>query len=153
MMAFKYFLGSSKLVSNPSQHSDPSNCYQCFSVGAQEEAHLPKKPHKNQRRYSFECPLCVMFISEYLQRIKKFNTGAGPMAQWLNSRTPLQQPGVRQFASWPWTQHHSSSHGEVMSHIAELEGPKTGIYNYVLAGFEEKKREDWQQMIAEGQSF
>ena len=29
--------------------------------------------------------------------------GAGPMARWLSSRVPLQQPGVRQFASWVQT--------------------------------------------------
>ena len=41
------------------------------------------------------------------------------------------------------------------SHIAELEGPTTGIYDYVLGGFGEKKKEekkqDWQQMLAQGQ--
>ena len=53
--------------------------------------------------------------------------------------------------------HHSSGHAEVASHIAQLEGPTTGIYNYVLGGFGEKKkgkkREDWQEIFAQGQSL
>ena len=48
--------------------------------------------------------------------------------------------GVHWFGSWAWTPHHSSSHVEVMSYIEELEGPTTGIYNYVLGGFGERKK-------------
>ena len=41
-------------------------------------------------------------------------------------------------------------YAEVASHIAEPEGPATRIYNYVLGGFgEKKKKEDWQQMLAQ----
>ena len=43
-----------------------------------------------------------------------------------------------------------------MSHIAQLEGPTTRIYNYVVGGFGEmninlknKKQKDWQQMLAQ----
>ena len=49
-----------------------------------------------------------------------------------------------------------SSHAEVASHTAQLEGPATRIYNYVLGGFGKKKkkgRKDWQQMLAQGQSL
>ena len=36
------------------------------------------------------------------------------------------------------------------SHIEEPEGPTTRIYNYALGGFgEKKKKEDWQQMLAQ----
>src|SRR3712207_7721834 len=39
------------------------------------------------------------------------------------------------------------------SHTEGLEEPATRIYNYVLSGFGEKKKEaDWQQMLAQGQS-
>ena len=51
--------------------------------------------------------------------------------------------------------HCSSSHAVVASHVEELEGPKTRIYNYVLGLWGEEKRkkeEDWQQMLAQGQS-
>ena len=42
-----------------------------------------------------------------------------------------------------------------MSHIVELEGPTTRIYNYGLVGFAEKKKKkhDWQDMLAQGQSL
>ena len=37
------------------------------------------------------------------------------------------------------------------SHIAEPEGPTTRIYNYALRGFgaKKKRKEDWQQMLAQ----
>ena len=40
--------------------------------------------------------------------------------------------------------------------MEELEGPATIIYNYELGNFgekENKKEEDWQQMLAQGQSL
>ena len=61
------------------------------------------------------------------------------MAKWLSSWAPLWQPMVSPV--WILTWHHSSSHAEVVSHIAELEGPTTKIYNYVLGRFGEKKKE------------
>ena len=51
--------------------------------------------------------------------------------------------------------HHSSGHAEAASHTAQPEGPTTRINSYVLGGFgekKEKKEEDWQQMLAQGQS-
>ena len=38
------------------------------------------------------------------------------------------------------TWHHSSSHAEVVSHIAQPETFTTRIYNYVLGGVGEKKK-------------
>ena len=47
-----------------------------------------------------------------------------------------------------------SSHAEAAAHIEELEGLTTRIYNQALGlGEEKKKEEDWQQMIAQGESF
>ena len=50
--------------------------------------------------------------------------------------------------------HHSSSHAVVASHVEELEEPTTRKYNYALGLWGGKKtKEDWQQMLAQGQSF
>ena len=68
--------------------------------------------------------------------------GAGPVAQWLSSNAPLRRPGFRWFGSWARTWHHSSGHVEVASHVSQLEGPITKIYNYVLGGFGEKKQKE-----------
>ena len=37
--------------------------------------------------------------------------------------------------------------------MEELEGPTTRIYDNVLGLWGEKKGEDWQQMLAQGESF
>ena len=63
-------------------------------------------------------------------------------------------PGFHWFRSWVEIWHRSSSHAEVAPHIAQTEGRATGGYNYVLAGFGEKKKgkkekKDWQQMLAQ----
>ena len=50
-------------------------------------------------------------------------------------------PGFRRFRSWPWTWHRSSSRAEAVSHKAQPEALTTRIYNYVLRGFGEKKKE------------
>ena len=46
-----------------------------------------------------------------------------------------------------------SSCAEAASHMPQLEGFTTKIYNYVLGGFgekkAEKKKEDWQQLLAQ----
>ena len=52
----------------------------------------------------------------------------------------FSSPGFHQFRSLAQTQHHSSDHAEVASHIAEPERPTTRIYNCVLGGFGEKKK-------------
>ena len=43
----------------------------------------------------------------------------------------------------------------MVAHIEELEGLTTKIYNHALGDFgeREKKRKDWQQMLAQGESF
>ena len=50
--------------------------------------------------------------------------------------------------------HHSSSHAEAASHLEELERHTTRIYNYVpgLQAGKKMREEDWQQMLAQGQS-
>ena len=53
------------------------------------------------------------------------NLGAGPMAEWLSSCTPLQRPRVLRFGSWVWTWARSSNHAEAASHMPQLEGPTT----------------------------
>ena len=80
--------------------------------------------------------------------------GASPMAEWLSLHVPLRWP--RFVGSDPecGTTHCSSSHAVSASHIEELEGLRTSIYNYVLGlwGEGKKKEEDWQQKLAWGQS-
>ena len=70
------------------------------------------------------------------------------MAEWLSSRCG---PG---FGSWARTWHRSSAHVEAASHIPQLEGPATKIYNYVPGRglgnkAEEKRKKDWQQLLAQ----
>ena len=54
---------------------------------------------------------------------------------------------------WARTWHRSSGHGEAASHMPQLEGPATKIYNCVLGGYGEvkqkKKKKDWQQLLAQ----
>ena len=59
------------------------------------------------------------------------------MAEWLSSHTLLRGPA---FGSWAWTWQCSLGHGEVASHMPQLEGPTTKIYNHVLGGSGEKKK-------------
>ena len=53
--------------------------------------------------------------------------------------------------------HHSSvsCHAVVAAHTEELEGLTTRIHNYVVGvwGGEKEREEDWQQMLAQGESF
>ena len=60
-------------------------------------------------------------------RVVKFTHSAagGPVCRW--------------FESWARTWHCSSNHAEALSHMPQLEGPTTRIYNYVVGGFGEKK--------------
>ena len=60
------------------------------------------------------------------------------MAEWLSSRAPLRRPSVRILGA-----HSSSGHVEATSHIPQLEGPATKIYNCVqgvLGNKAEKKK-------------
>ena len=49
-------------------------------------------------------------------------------------------PGFRRSGSWVQTRHRTSGHAEAASHVAQPEALTTGIYNYVLGGFGEKKK-------------
>ena len=76
------------------------------------------------------------------------------MAQWLKfsvSTTPAAQ--VCFLVVEP---HHPSvsCHAVAAAHTEELERHITRIHNHVLGlwGEEKKKEEDWQQMLAQGQS-
>ena len=55
-------------------------------------------------------------------------------------------------------QHHPSVScpDVVAAHVKELEGLTTRIYSHALGlwgGAKRKKKEDWQQMLAQGESF
>ena len=57
------------------------------------------------------------------------------MAKWFSLGAPLWRPG------FSLVQIHSADVAvEAASHIAQPRGPTTRIYNYVLGGFEEKKK-------------
>ena len=67
--------------------------------------------------------------------IKNARQGASPMAEWLSSCTSLWRPRVS-----PVQILVSSGQAEVASHMPQLEGPTTKIYNYVLGAFGEKEK-------------
>ena len=72
-------------------------------------------------------------------RVAKFARSAS-MAQGFASLDPGNGHGTM------------SGHAEAASHMPQLEGPTTRIYNYVLGDFGEKKgekKEDHQQMLAQ----
>ena len=73
---------------------------------------------------------------------QKVGKRAGPVVEWLSSHAPLGGPGFCRVGSWAQTWHHSSGHVEAASHVPQLEGPTTKIYNYVLGGFGEKKQKE-----------
>ena len=50
-------------------------------------------------------------------------------------------PGFHWFRPWAQTWHRSLGHAEVASHLPQLEGPTTNMYNYVPGGLGEKKQE------------
>ena len=89
--------------------------------------------------------LCLNRLTsmDYIKRLP-----SGPVVQQPSSHAPLWWPGVHMFKSWAQTLHHSSSHAEAASHIAEPEGPTTRIYNYVLEGFGEKNKKKKKEKIA-----
>ena len=82
------------------------------------------------------------------KRVKKGVARASQVAQQLSSRAPLLQcPGVQGFGSWVWIQHNSSDLAVAASHI------KYGkIGTDVSLIFLKQKEEDWQQLLAQGQS-
>ena len=56
------------------------------------------------------------------------------MAEWLNSRVLLQWPGVSPVQILAQTWHRSSGHGEVESHVPQLERPTTKKYTTMYWG-------------------
>ena len=74
----------------------------------------------------------------------------GRVVKFVSSTSTAQGFMVR---IWEQTWHPSIGHAEAASHMPQLEGPTTKIYNYVLGGFGEKKqgitKEDWQQLLAQ----
>ena len=61
------------------------------------------------------------------------------MAEWLSSCAPLWWPRVSLVWILGVDMAPSSSHAEVVSHIAQPEALTTRIYNYVLGVFGKKK--------------
>ena len=67
-------------------------------------------------------------------------TGACPLAEWLSSSAALGQPTVSLVWFLGVDMAPLSGHAEAASHVPQLEGPATKIYNYVLGGFGEDKQ-------------
>ena len=70
-------------------------------------------------------------VSVNIYKSKQEWGGAGSVAKWLSLCTPLRRPRVQILAR---TWHRSSAQIEAASHIPQLEGPATKIYNYVPGG-------------------
>ena len=68
------------------------------------------------------------------------NIRAGLVAEWLSSPALLRCLGFPSSDPGHRPTHHSSSHVVAASHIEELEGLTTRIYNYVLGLWGEKKK-------------
>ena len=74
------------------------------------------------------------------------------MAAWLSSRTLLQRPRVHRFGSWVWTYTPL-----IKLYCGSISHRRTRMtYNYdiwLCAGAlgRKEKKEDWQQMLAQGQ--
>ena len=62
------------------------------------------------------------------------------MAEWLSLHAPFGLPGFPSSDPGHRPMHCSSSHTVVASHIEELEGLTTRIYNYILGQAEKKKK-------------
>ena len=62
------------------------------------------------------------------------------MAEWLSSRAPLRRSRISLVQILGADMHRSSGHVEAVSHVLQLEGPTSKIYNYILGGFGEKKQ-------------
>ena len=62
------------------------------------------------------------------------------MAEWLSSCTLLCQPRISLVQVLGTDMAPLAGHTDVVSHMPQLEGPTTKIYNYVLEGLGEKKQ-------------
>ena len=60
----------------------------------------------------------------------------------VRSHTQLRRPRVSPILILGADMAPSSGHAEVASHMPQLEGPGTRIYNYVPRGFGEKKKKN-----------
>ena len=91
---------------------------------------------------AWNCCSCLLSISPIrIYGLQEQTPGASPMAKRWSLCTLLGGPGFSWFGSWALTWHCSSSHAVVASRMPQLEGPTTRIYNYVLGGFGEEKKE------------
>ena len=74
------------------------------------------------------------------------------MAEWLSSHAALRRPRVSPVRILGTDMALLIRHAEAASHMPQLEGPATKVYNYILGGFGEKKQEkkdDWQQLLTQ----
>ena len=117
---------------------------------SEEEEYLNKQKHNNLEMLLKNFPLKIPYSNKFKSKvIRNFSEslfknlrpwGPAPRtSDWVRVLC-LGGPGFRWFRSWARTWHHSSSHGEVAFHIAQLEGPATRIYNCILGSFGEKKK-------------
>ena len=97
-----------------------------------------KKDHLS----SIKTEMCVK--NEELEKYSLKNFRVRGPALWLSGYVCalcFTGPGFLWFRYCPWTWHHFSGHTEVTSHMAQLEGPTTKIYNYVLGVFRDEKKQ------------
>ena len=87
-----------------------------------------------------QIPLGVDLPIWAINQNNKIRVEAGPMAQWLIRVFHCGGSGFRWLGSWARTWHSSSGHTEAASHVPQLEGPTTKIYNSVLGGLGEEKQ-------------
>ena len=72
---------------------------------------------------------------------RNHSPGASPVAEWLSSHILLRWPSVSPVQFLGVDMAPLISHVEVASHMAQPVALTTRIYNYVLGGFGEKKKE------------
>ena len=66
--------------------------------------------------------------------------GASPVAEWLSLQALLRRPSVSSVQILGADMAPLVSHAEAASHVPQLEGPTTKIYDYVQGGHGEKKQ-------------
>ena len=99
------------------------------------------------RTYALLIKLCCGRLIKQRKMRGKVLLWNGWQNGWVDM---LRCSGLRfhQFRSWVQMWHHSLGHVGVASHTPQLEGPATKIYNYVLGGFgEEKKQKNKQRKM------
>ena len=95
--------------------------------------------------------LPLFFPSPQIFLIKK-TTGPQSVAQWLSLCSPLWQPWLCQFRSWVWT--YTLLLKPCCGSFPHTKQRKIGTDVSSVATFlkQKKEKEDWQQMLAQGQS-